>query len=111
MATSRRPNWRFTGPLPKTVSQSPLSSIPGRDTTTPPLSIFIHRSLRGPSIGRRQTQPKKRNKAAVNTKDDATRSQKPTVHLQSKQVQHWRQNPINHLALMNWVSSFSRGSK
>ncbi|KAF3507744.1 hypothetical protein F2Q69_00002698 [Brassica cretica] len=39
MAASRRPNWRFTGPLPETVSQSPPSSIPGRDTTTPPLSI------------------------------------------------------------------------
>ncbi|WZZ41119.1 hypothetical protein YC2023_037378 [Brassica napus] len=39
MAASRRPNWRFTGPLPETVSQSPPSNIPGRDTTTPPLSI------------------------------------------------------------------------
>ncbi|KAH0868751.1 hypothetical protein HID58_075773 [Brassica napus] len=45
MAASRRPNWRFTGPLPETVSQSPPSSIPGRDTTTPPLfpsSSIVH---------------------------------------------------------------------
>ncbi|KAL0656880.1 hypothetical protein Bca4012_077464 [Brassica carinata] len=100
MAASRRPNWRFTGPLPETVSQSPPSSIPGRDTTTPPLSIFIHRPPRGSSIGRRRTQPKERNRAAVNTKGDATRSQKPTVHLQLKQIQHRSQNPINHLALV-----------
>ncbi|KAL0642951.1 hypothetical protein Bca4012_041241 [Brassica carinata] len=100
MAASRRLNWRFTGPLPETVSQSPPSSIPGRDTTTPPLFIFIHRPPRGPSIGRRRTQPKERNIAAINTKNDATRSQKPTVHLQSKQVQYRSQKPINHLALV-----------
>ncbi|KAG2253563.1 hypothetical protein Bca4012_101270 [Brassica carinata] len=36
-----------------------------RDTIIPPLSIFIHRPRRGPSIGRRRTQPKERNRAAV----------------------------------------------
>ena len=53
------------GPLLETVSQSPPSNIPGRDTIIPPLSIFIHRPRRGPSIGRRRTQPKERNRAAV----------------------------------------------
>ncbi|KAF3519627.1 hypothetical protein DY000_02063277 [Brassica cretica] len=44
--------------------------------------------------------PKKETEPPSNTKDDATQSQKPTVHLQSKQVQHRSQQPINHLALV-----------